>query len=208
VKVFALLKKTYPDARCVLSFTRPLELLVSTILAAQCTDERVNRVTPALYRKYRTADDFAKADLATLEKEIRPTGFFRNKAKSVKGCCAKIVSDFAGSVPQTMEELLTLPGVGRKTANVVLSECFDSPGIVVDTHFRRVTQRIGLTRNDDPDKIERDLDKLIPQRDRNAFSHVITFHGRRICVARKPKCENCPINRMCDCYATARKTSS
>jgi len=176
------------------------ELLVATILAAQCTDQKVNEVTTGLFGKYRTPADLAAADPSVLEQEVKPTGFFRQKAKSIRNCCAIIIRDHGGKVPGTMEELVELPGVGRKTANVVLGECFDKPGIIVDTHFRRVTARLGLTRNEDPDKIEADLDELIPLKDRTLFSHVITFHGRRICAARKPRCAECAVNSLCDYY--------
>jgi len=200
-KIMNVLKKTYPDARCMLRHRNPYELLVATILAAQCTDQKVNEVTATLFRKYRTPDDLAAAELDVLQKEIKPTGFFRQKAKSIRNSCVAIVKDYGGRVPDTLEEMVKLPGVGRKTANVVLGECFGKPGIIVDTHFRRVTGRLGLTRNEDPVKIEADLNELIATGDRTLFSHVITFHGRRICVARKPKCEECPVNSLCDYYA-------
>lgn len=200
-KIMNVLKETYPDARCMLNHRSAYELLVATILAAQCTDQKVNEVTATLFRKYRTPGDLAAADLSVLEKEIKPTGFFRQKAKSIRNSCLAIMKDYGGKVPDTMEELVKLPGVGRKTANVVLGECFGKPGIIVDTHFRRVTARLGLTRNDDPDKIEADLDELVAMKDRTLFSHVITFHGRRICVARKPRCEECAVSSLCDYYA-------
>ncbi len=177
------------------------QLLVATILAAQCTDKKVNEVTPALFRKYASPKALAAADLAALEREIKPTGFFRMKSKSIKGCAAAIVENHGGKVPGTMEQLVALPGVGRKTANVVLGECFGQPGIIVDTHFRRVAARLGLTASDDPDRIESELDVLIPPADRTLFSHLITFHGRQICVARKPKCDVCPVSGLCDYYA-------
>jgi endonuclease-3 len=199
-KIMNVLKKVYPDARCMLHHQNAYELLVATILAAQCTDQKVNEVTASLFKKYRTPADLAAADLSLLEKEVKPTGFFRQKARSIRNCCTVIIREHGGKVPGTMEELVKFPGVGRKTANVVLGECFDKPGIIVDTHFRRVTARLGLTGNDDPDKIEADLDELIALKDRTLFSHVITFHGRRICVARKPRCEECPVNSLCDYY--------
>jgi len=201
-KIMNVLKKAYPDARCMLHHRNAYELLVATILAAQCTDQKVNEVTASLFKKYRTPADLAAAETSVLEKEVKSTGFFRQKTKSIRNCCAIIIRDYDGKVPGTMEEMLKLPGVGRKTANVVLGECFGKPGIIVDTHFRRVTARLGLTRNEDPDKIEADLDELIPLKDRTLFSHVITFHGRRICVARKPRCEECPVNSLCDYYTT------
>ena len=200
-KIMNVLKETYPDARCMLNHRSACELLVATILAAQCTDQKVNEVTAGLFRKYRAPGELATAGLDVLEKEIKPTGFFRQKAKSIRNSCLAIMKDYGGKVPDTMEELVKLPGVGRKTANVVLGECFGKPGIIVDTHFRRVTGRLGLTRNEDPDKIEADLDELIAPADRTLFSHVITFHGRRICVARKPRCGECAVSSLCDYYA-------
>jgi endonuclease-3 len=207
-KIMNVLKKSYPDARCMLNHRNAYELLVATILAAQCTDQKVNEVTATLFRKYRTPGDLAAADPNVLEKEIKPTGFFRQKAKSIRNSCLAIIKDYGGKVPDTLEEMVKLPGVGRKTANVVLGECFGKPGIIVDTHFRRVTGRLGLTRNEDPDKIEADLDELIALADRTLFSHVITFHGRRICVARKPRCEECPVNSLCDYYAAQASPKS
>ena len=201
-KILRILAKTYPDARCMLDHRSAWELLVATILAAQCTDRKVNEVTADLFRKYPSPADLAKAKLPTLEKEIRPTGFFRQKSKSIVNAAKAVVDAHGGKVPGTMEGLVKLPGVGRKTANVVLGECFNAPGIIVDTHFRRVTGRLGLTENTDPDKIEADLDALIAKRDRTLFSHAITFHGRAVCVARKPKCEECPVNGLCDYYAS------
>ncbi len=200
-KITAILRGKYPDARCMLDHKDAFQLLVATILAAQCTDKKVNEVTPALFRKYASPKALAAADLAALEREIKPTGFFRMKSKSIKGCAAAIVENHGGKVPGTMEQLVALPGVGRKTANVVLGECFGQPGIIVDTHFRRVAARLGLTASDDPDRIESELDVLIPPADRTLFSHLITFHGRQICVARKPKCDVCPVSGFCDYYA-------
>ncbi|HUW59058.1 MAG TPA: endonuclease III [Planctomycetota bacterium] len=199
-KIFGILRQTHPDARVMLNHRNAYELLVATILAAQCTDERVNEVTDGLFRKYPTPEALAKAKPATLEKEVRPTGFFRQKAKSITSCSRVIVERHGGKVPGTMDELVALPGVGRKTANVVLGEYYDTPGIIVDTHVKRVTTRLGLTGNSDPDRIEADLDRLIPRRDRTVFSHVIGFHGRRICAARKPECDECPVSRLCDYY--------
>ncbi len=206
-KIATILRRQYPDARCMLDHGDAYQLLVATILAAQCTDKKVNEVTKDLFGKYPSPAALAKADLAALEREVRQTGFFRQKAKSIKGCCAIVVERFGGKVPDTMDDLVTLPGVGRKTANVVLGECFDKPGIIVDTHFRRVTARLGLTKSDDPDVIEADLDALIPRKDRTLFSHLVTFHGRLICVARKPKCDICPVRTLCDYYARATKKS-
>jgi endonuclease-3 len=192
------LGSVYPDAHCALHHSSALELLVATILSAQCTDERVNRVTPELFKKYRTAEDYARADPRTLEQEIRSTGFFRNKAKSIRGAAAVLVRDHGGEVPQTMDELLELPGVARKTANVVLGTWFGkAQGVVVDTHVRRLAQRLGLTRKDDPPKIEADLMKLLPKEEWILFSHRLIWHGRRICSARIPKCAQCALASCC-----------
>ncbi len=204
-KITSALRKQYPDARCMLDYKDAYQLLMATILAAQCTDKKVNEVTPALFAKYPTPEAMASADQATLEGEIKPTGFFRNKARSLRGCAAEIVAKFGGKVPGTMEQLVELPGVGRKTANVVLGECFGKPGIIVDTHFLRVTRRLGLTKSDDPGRIEQDLDALVPEAERTLFSHLITFHGRRICDARKPKCDICPVRDACDYFAELSK---
>jgi endonuclease III len=198
LKIFALLRKRYPDARCYLDHRSALELLVATILAAQCTDARVNLVTPALFRKYPTAQAFADARQEELEQEVRSTGFFRNKAKSVRGACAKIVAEFGGQVPDAMDALLSLPGVARKTANVVLGTWFGkNEGFVVDTHVLRVAPRMGLTREATPEKVERDLVELCPREDWSLMGHVLTTHGRVICNARKPKCDECPVNKLC-----------
>ena len=199
-RIATILAKAYPEARCMLNLTSPLELLVATILAAQCTDAKVNEVTESLFRKHRRAADYASAKTAALERAVKSTGFFRQKTKSVQAACADLVEKHGGEVPHTMEELTALPGVGRKTANVVLGNAFDTPGIVVDTHFKRITGRLGLTKNTDPDKIEVDLCALIPRAKWTAFSHHVTFHGRRICVARKPRCAECPVSRLCDYY--------
>lgn len=191
------LAKLYPDAKCALHHDGPLQLLVATILSAQCTDERVNIVTPVLFERYPTAQDFADADLPELESMIQSTGFFRNKAKSIKNCAQKIVEEFGGDVPDQLEQLVTLPGVGRKTANVVLGSCFDVPGITVDTHVGRLSRRLALTVEEDPVKVEHDLMKLIPKKEWTNFSHRMIFHGRQICFARKPNCEGCLIAGYC-----------
>jgi endonuclease-3 len=197
-KIIALLEKEYPDAKIALNHSNPLELLVATILSAQCTDERVNAVTKSLFKKYRRAEDYAKADLKELEREIRPTGFYRNKAKNIRACGKMLVEEFGSQVPKTMEEILDLPGVARKTANVVLSNAYGIvEGIAVDTHVRRLAQRLGLTKNDDPVKIERDLMNLVPRDKWMRFTDLLIFHGRRICSARKPKCEECVLNKLC-----------
>ena len=192
------LKKAYPDAKIALDFTTPLELLAATILAAQCTDERVNRVTPALFAKYRTARDWAAADPATLEREVHSTGFYRAKARALVGMARALVERHGGDVPRAREALVRLPGVGLKTANVVLGNAFGkSVGIVVDTHVSRVSGRLGFTRNSDPVKIESDLMKLIPQKEWTKFAHRVILHGRTLCVARKPKCRECLLNELC-----------
>ncbi len=192
-----LLRKTYTDIRCALDFSTPLELLAATILSAQCTDKRVNRVTPALFRKYRRAADYAHADAKTLEEDIRSTGFYKNKARNIIGACREIECRFGGKVPDTMEDLVTLPGVGRKTANVVLGNAFGVPGIPVDTHMIRLNRRLGLTRHTDPVKIEFDLMPLVPRKDWTDYSHLIIRHGRARCFARNPDCVHCEIQRIC-----------
>jgi endonuclease-3 len=197
-EIIKILSKEIPDSRIALRFTNPLELLIATILSAQCTDVKVNQVIETLFKKYRSAKDYVKAELAELEEEIRPTGFYRNKAKSVQKCCQKLVTQFGGEVPKTLEELVTLPGVGRKTANVILGNAFGTPGIVVDTHVHRVSQRIGLTKKNDPVKIEFDLMEIVPKDEWTHFSNLLVWHGRRTCVAKKPLCEICPIMKLCN----------
>jgi endonuclease-3 len=197
-KITSLLKREYPEARCSLNFTSPLELLVATILSAQCTDERVNVVTETLFRKYREAGDYARAETAELEADIRSTGFFRNKARAIQGACRMIVERYEGRVPESLDALLELPGVARKTANVVLGNAFHvASGIVVDTHVARLSQRLKLTEHEQPEKIERDLIELIPRRDWIAFSHLLIAHGRRVCKARTPLCSECALERLC-----------
>jgi endonuclease-3 len=196
-KIYSILRKTYPDARVSLDFKTPLELLISTILAAQCTDARVNIVVKDLYKKYRLAKDFAAADISEIENDIRSTGFYRNKAKSIKATCKKVIEEFGGEVPKTMDELLTLPGVGRKTANVLLGNAYGIPGMVTDTHVIRLSRRIGLSENTDPVKLEFDLMEIVPKKNWTLFSHLLVFHGRNICMARKPNCEKCPIAKYC-----------
>lgn len=201
VRVSAILQKldeAYPAVTCALIHDNPFQLLISTILSAQCTDETVNRVTKTLYQKYRTPKDFAYANPAELEQDIRPTGFFRNKTKSIMGAGKKIAEEFAGEVPRTMDELLTLPGVARKTANVVLGTAFGiAVGVVVDTHVTRLANRLDLSRNSDPKKIEQDLMQVIPQERWVLFSHQLIWHGRRVCQARKPKCAECNLETIC-----------
>jgi len=192
------LPKVYPDAHCELNFRNPLELLVATILSAQCTDKRVNAVTPALFAKYRSAADYAKAPPAAMEKMIRSTGFFRSKTKSVRGAAAAIVAEHGGRVPDTMEKLHGLPGVGRKTANVVLGNAFGKDeGIVVDTHVMRLSHRFRITRQTDAEKIEQDLMKLVPRKNWTMWSHWLIWHGRRRCFARRPDCHRCEVFRLC-----------
>ena len=197
-ELLARLKGLYPDAHCELDHRNAFELLCATILSAQCTDARVNLVTPALFAKYPDAAALARARPASVEAIIRPTGFFRNKTKSLIGMAQAVVADHAGRIPSTMEELRTLPGVGRKTANVILGNAYGiNEGVTVDTHVGRVSRRLGLTKHDDPEKVEQDLMKLVPRDDWALFSHLLIFHGRRICVARKPKCAECALATMC-----------
>ena len=199
------LAEVYPDAHCELDFKTPLELLVATILSAQCTDKRVNLVTPELFKKYRTAKDFASATQEELENAVRSTGFYRNKAKSIRAACAAIAEKHGGKVPQEMEALTALAGVGRKTANVVLGNAYGkNEGVVVDTHVARLSQRLGLTKQDAPEKIEQDLMKLVPRKDWTLFSHWLVWHGRRRCGARKPDCEHCEIEHLCPGAGTAK----
>jgi len=197
-KILAILDKTYPNATCALHHNSPWELLVATILSAQCTDKRVNMVTPGLFRKYPTIRDFAAANQAELAEDIRSTGFFNNKAKSVAGAARKILVDFGGQVPRDIDALLTVPGAARKTANVVLGTAFGiASGVVVDTHVQRISKRLGFTKHDDPKRIEQDLMKLLPKERWISFSHQIILHGRALCIARKPKCAECPLDALC-----------
>ena len=197
-KIIAGLKKTYPDAHCELVHQNPLELLIATILSAQCTDKRVNIVTETLFKKYRSAEDFANADVSALENDVRTTGFYKNKARNIKAASRDIVEKHSGKVPQTMEELIQLGGVGRKTANVVLGNAFGiNVGVVVDTHVARLSHRFGLTSHRAPEKIETDLMELAPQKEWALFSHLLIWHGRRRCYARKPDCANCEVLKLC-----------
>ncbi len=197
-KIIAALQRTYPNAHCELNFANPLQLLIATILSAQCTDKRVNLVTAELFKKYRVAKDFADAPLAELEEAVKTTGFFRNKARNIKACCAALVEKSGGEVPRTMDELHALAGVGRKTANVVLGNAFGiNVGVVVDTHVTRLSHRLGLTKQTDPVKIEQELMQLVPQKNWTLFSHWLIWHGRRRCAARKPDCQNCEIQKLC-----------
>ena len=197
-EIIKRLSKAHPDAHVALNFTNPLECLVATILSAQCTDERVNMVTASLFTKYRTAEDYLKVPVEELAADIKPTGFFNQKTKSLRGACARIVDAYGGKVPNTMEDLITLPGVARKTANIVLGNSYGVvEGIAVDTHVRRVGERLGFTSEKDPDKIEQDLMRLIPRKRWFDFTYVIIDHGRGTCVARKPRCDECPVSDLC-----------
>ncbi|MFZ5802689.1 MAG: endonuclease III [Candidatus Omnitrophota bacterium] len=196
-KIIAKLKRAYPEAHCALHFRDPWQLLVATVLSAQCTDKRVNLITRNLFRKYRKVRDYARADLGTFENDIRSAGYYRAKARNIIGAAKRILGCFGGKVPGTMEALVTLPGVGRKTANVILANAFEVPGIAVDTHMIRLNRRLGLTRSTDPVKIERDLMRLLPEREWSLYSHRIIAHGRACCKARNPDCRNCAIVELC-----------
>ena len=195
--ILPILKKTYPNARTALNFANPLELLIATILSAQCTDVRVNMVTKNLFKKYKSTKDWAKADIKEIETDIKSTGFYHNKAISIKGACTKIIEQFCGRVPDTIEELTTLPGVGRKTANVVLGNAFGAPAIACDTHVIRLSRRLQISANSDPVKLEFDLAEIIPKKSWTLFSHLLIFHGRNICKARNPNCGECRISGYC-----------
>jgi endonuclease-3 len=198
LKIIELLEKDYPTAKTALHYSKPLEMLIATILSAQCTDKRVNIVTKSLFKKYRTAEDYANADLAELEADIQSTGFYRNKAKNIKNTGRLLVEKYDSQVPRTMEELLGLPGVARKTANIVLSNTYGIiEGIAVDTHVRRLAQRLGLTENSDPNKIEADLMRNVPKSQWKRITDLLIFHGRNVCIARKPRCSSCSLNRIC-----------
>jgi len=198
LEIISLLEGVHPDAKIALHFSNPLELLVATMLSAQCTDERVNEVTKSLFKKYRRAEDYARADLKKLEEDIRPTGFYHNKARNIKAACQILVERFNSEVPRTMEEMLTLPGVARKTASIVLSTAYGIiEGIAVDTHVRRLAKRLGLTGQEDPNKIERNLMEIVPRSYWSRFTDLLIFHGRRFCVARKPRCGACVLNKIC-----------
>lgn len=196
--IWPILKKTYPQAKCALEHSNPLQLLIATILSAQCTDVRVNIVTKTVFKKYKTAKDWADAPLSEIEQDIRTCGFYKNKALNIKSTCQKIIDEFSGKVPNTMDKLLMLNGVGRKTANVVLGNAFGMPGIVCDTHVIRLSRRLALSENtDNPEKLEFDLMEITPKENWTLFSHLLVFHGRNICQARKPDCPNCPIAKYC-----------
>lgn len=196
--ILKILKKEYPDAKIALNFSSPLELLIATILSAQCTDERVNKVTPNLFRRYKKPEDYANVDLKEFEQEIRPTGFYKSKAKNIKNMATLLVKNFNGRVPETMNELTSLPGVARKTANIVLSNAYGTiEGIAVDTHVKRLSRRLGFTKEKDPNKIEQDLMKIVPKEEWGNITLLLMLHGRKICIAKKPKCEECKLNKIC-----------
>lgn len=201
-EIMSRLHKAHPDAKCALTYSNPLELLLATILSAQCTDERVNKVTPVLFKKYRNARAYVDAPIEEIEEIVRSTGFFRAKARSIQGCCKGIVEKHGGRVPDTLEELTPLRGVGRKTANVVLGNAYGIPGVVVDTHIKRISNRLDLTRNEDPVKIEFDLMPILDEKEWVFFSHAVIFHGRRVCSARKPNCGECTLVDLCPSAAS------
>ena len=196
-KILARLEKVHPDAKLALDFTNPLELLIALILAAQARDDLVNKITVDLFKTYRSAADYANAPPALLEKRIGKINFYRNKAKSIHNCCKELVERFGGQVPDNLNDLVSLPGVGRKTANIVLGNAFGQQAIGVDTHVMRLSQRLGFTKKTDPDKIEADLTEIVPEKRRVRFCHLMQYHGRRVCVAKKPKCPQCTINGLC-----------
>jgi len=200
-KIIIIIRRSYADSRTALRYKKPFELLVATILSAQCTDKRVNKLTPALFKKYKGPADFARAKSAELEKEIRSTGFYKNKARNIIGTSQKIMKDFGGHVPENMESLLTLPGVARKTANIVLSSCFrKAEGIAVDTHVKRLSGRLSLSKANNPNKIEKDLMEIISKKDWLDFNYLLVNHGRKVCQARKPLCHECPLNHLCPSF--------
>ncbi len=201
IEIFEILKKEYPDAKCSLNFTTPFEILVAVALSAQCTDERVNKVTAEIFPKYNTPEDFANLPLEDIEKMIHSCGFYRNKAKNLKLASQKILKDFNGDVPNTMEELMTIPGIGRKSANVIMLEAFNNPqGIAVDTHVKRLSNRIGFSKEKDPEKIEKDLLNVLPKKYYSDANHILILHGRNVCKAQKPNCKNCCINSLCKSF--------
>ena len=198
IEIINILKETYPDAKCSLDFTTPFEMLVAVMLSAQCTDERVNKTTPVIFSKYSTPENFANIDIVELENLVHPCGFYKNKAKNIKATAKIIVDKYNGKVPETMEELMALPGVGRKTANVVMLEAFNKPqGIAVDTHCKRIANKLGLSKEKEPEKIEKDLLKIIPKEYYKDVNHILIWHGRNICTARNPKCNDCPLSKKC-----------
>ena len=199
IEIIKILKQTYPDATCSLDFTTPFEMGVAVMLSAQCTDERVNKTTPALFKKFKKPEDYLKASLEEIEEIIKPCGFYKNKAKNLLGYAKVVVERYNGKLPQTMEELVTLPGIGRKSANVIMLEAFNNPqGIAVDTHAKRIANRVGLSQEKEPSKIEKDLLNLIPEKFYKDVNHLLVWHGRKTCDARKPKCEECTIKKYCN----------
>lgn len=206
IKIIEILKTTYPDATCSLDFKTPFELGISVMLSAQCTDERVNKITPLLFEKYKKPEDYINSTLEDIEEIIKPCGFYKNKAKSVYGYAKIIVEEYCGKMPETMEELVKLPGIGRKSANVIMLEAFNNPqGIAVDTHAKRIANRIGLSKEKEPLKIEQDLIKIIPKEYFKDVNHLLVWHGRNICNSRKPECDKCPINKQCQYYMQNNK---
>ena len=206
IEIIKILKEYYPDATCSLDFTTPFEMMIAVMLSAQCTDERVNKTTPLLFSKYNTPEALAKIDIKELETIIHPCGFYKNKAKNIKACSQKLLDDFNGIVPNNMEDLQSLPGVGRKSANVIMLEAFHNPqGIAVDTHAKRISNKIGFSKQSEPEKIEQDLLKQIPKEYYYDVNHLLVWHVRNICNARKPKCNECPINNYCREYKTVNK---
>ena len=206
IEIIEKLKQTYPDAKCSLDFTTPFELLIAVILSAQCTDERVNKTTPSIFEKYNTPEDFAKMDLSLLEDLIHSCGFYKNKAKNIKATSQILLEKYNGKVPNTMEELTSLPGVGRKTANVVMLEAFNNPqGVAVDTHCKRISNRIGFSKESEPEKIEKDLLKQFDKKYYYDLNHILIWHGRNICTARNPKCESCPISNNCMAFKNRKQ---
>jgi endonuclease-3 len=206
-RINQILHQTYPESRTALTHRNPLQILVATILSAQCTDERVNQITPKLFQKYKSAEDFARADQEELEEEVRSTGFFRNKAKNIIGASTRIVEDFSSKVPDNMADLITLPGVARKTANIVLSSGYQkSEGIAVDTHVKRLSGRLGLSKENNPDKIEQDLLAIVPREDWIDFNYMLVNHGRQVCQSRKPRCAECPLNHLCPFFESSNQS--
>jgi endonuclease-3 len=196
-EIITILKKAHPDARCQLNFKTPFELLIGVILSAQCTDKKVNEITPGLFKKYKNAKGFAAAKTPELEKDIRPTGFYKNKTKSIQNCCRALVSHHKNKLPEDLDELVKLPGVGRKSANAIRVHAFGKPGIVVDTHMLRVSERLGFTKGKNAEKVEEQLNELVPKAKWSVFSNTINIHGRRVCTAKKPQCPTCPIRHLC-----------
>lgn len=207
-RTYQMLAETYPDAHCELDFGTPLQLLVATVLSAQCTDQRVNKVTPALFARYPNAEDYAAADRTELERLIQPTGFFRQKASSIQGITQRLCDDYDGEVPDTLDELVQLPGVGRKTANVILGDAFGKPGITVDTHFGRLARRFHWTTQQNPVKVEEEVGELIPRKNWTLLSHYVIWHGRRMCHARRPACGACPLMRVCPAFGEGETDST